>query len=162
MASSLLFSFSDLSVKDKAAKEAAKYFSRAGANVVQQDVAIAVKRSAGISYREMTLSFADSQKAVLRIKSTGDIYQVLLNNKILPIKNQDDHVAAIAEIVKAMDSGRTKFQKLLVAIKVKPPVGIRTAAPKMEQVLTQKRDALKSAIAEVRAEIDKYKGMAAA
>ena len=47
----LLFSFEDLSAKDKAAKQAARYFSRAGANVVQQDVPTAVKRSSGITYR---------------------------------------------------------------------------------------------------------------
>ncbi len=155
---SLLFSFEDLSVKDKAAKEAMKYFSRAGANVVQQDVSTAVKRNSGVSYREMLLTFADSQKVVLRIKATGDIFQVLLNNKLLPIKNQDDHIAAITEIVKAMDSGRSKFQRLLAAAKVRPSAGIRTAAPKMEQVLIGKRDALKAAIAEVRAEIAKYTG----
>ena len=149
----LLFSFEDLSAKDKAAKQAARYFSRAGANVVQQDVPTAVKRSSGITYREMTLTFADSQQVVLRIKQSGDIFQVLLNGKVLPIKNQDDHVKAIAEIVQAMDAGRSRFQKLLAAAQVRPPAGIRTAAPKMEQVLTEKRDALKSAIAAVRAEI---------
>lgn len=151
----ILFSFADLSVKDKAAKEAAKFFSRAGAHVVQQDVSTAVKRAAGISFREMLLTFADSQKVILRVKQTGDIYQVLLNGKILPIKNQDDHIKAISEIVAAMDAGRTKFQKLLAAVKIRPPAGIRTAAPKMEQVLTSKRDALKVAISEVRAEIEK-------
>ncbi|MBY0475390.1 MAG: hypothetical protein K2Q13_10085 [Nitrosomonas sp.] len=153
----ILFSFADLSVKDKAAKEAEKYFARAGAHVIQQDVLTAAKRAAGISFREMLLTFADSQKVILRIKQTGDIFQVLLNNKILPIKNQDDHVKAISEIVAAMDSGRTKFQKLLAAVKIKPPAGIRTAAPKMEQVLASKRDALKVAISEVRAEIDKFR-----
>lgn len=85
---SLLFSFADLSVKDKAAKEAMKYFSRAGANVVQQDVSTAVKRNAGVSYRELTLTFADSQKVTMRVKQTGDIFQVLLNNKLLPIKTR--------------------------------------------------------------------------
>jgi len=149
----LLFSFADLSVKDKAAKQAARYFSRAGAHVVQQDVPATVKRSSGISYREMTLTFADSQKVVLRIKNSGDIFQVLLNGKALPLKNQDDHVKAIAEIVQAMDAGRGKFQKLLAAAKVRPPAGIRTAAPKMEQALTEKRDALKTAIADVRDQI---------
>ena len=155
---SLLFNFDDFSTKDKAAKEAVKYFSRAGANVVQQDASSAVKRNSGVSYRELTLTFADSQRVLIRVKATGDIFQVLLNNKLLPIKNQDDHVAAIAEIVKAMDSGRSKFQKLLAAAKVRPPAGIRTAAPKIEQVLIGKRDALKAAIAEVRAEIATYTG----
>lgn len=157
----LLFSFEDLSAKDKAAKQAARYFSRAGANVVQQDVPTAVKRSSGITYREMTLTFADSQQVVLRIKQSGDIFQVLLNGKALPIKNQDDHVKAIAEIVQAMDAGRSRFQKLLAAAQVRPPAGIRTAAPKMEQVLTEKRDALKATIAEVRSQIEAIKGAAA-
>ena len=157
----LLFSFEDLSAKDKAAKQAARYFSRAGANVVQQDVPTAVKRSSGITYREMALTFADSQQVVLRIKQSGDIFQVLLNGKVLPIKNQDDHVKAIAEIVQAMDAGRSRFQKLLAAAPARPPAGIRTAAPKMEQVLTEKRDALKAAIAEVRSQIEAIKGTAA-
>ena len=156
-----LFSFEDLSAKDKAAKQAARYFSRAGANVVQQDVPTAVKRSSGITYREMALTFADSQQVVLRIKQSGDIFQVLLNGKVLPIKNQDDHVKAIAEIVQAMDAGRSRFQKLLAAAQARPPAGIRTAAPKMEQVLTEKRDALKAAIAEVRSQIEAIKGTAA-
>ncbi len=157
----LLFSFEDLTAKDKAAKQAARYFSRAGANVVQQDVPTAVKRSSGITYREMALTFADSQQVVLRIKQSGDIFQVLLNGKVLPIKNQDDHVKAIAEIVQAMDAGRSRFQKLLAAAQARPPAGIRTAAPKMEQVLTEKRDALKAAIAEVRSQIEAIKGTAA-
>lgn len=157
----LLFSFEDLTVKDKAAKQAARYFSRAGANVVQHDVSTSVKRSSGISYREMTLTFADSQQVVLRIKQSGDIFQVLLNGKVLPIKNQDDHVKAIAEIVQAMDAGRSRFQKLLAAAQARPPAGIRTAAPKMEQVLTEKRDALKAAIADVRSQIEAIKGAAA-
>ena len=157
----LLFSFEDLSAKDKAAKQAVRFFSRAGANVVQQDVPATVKRSSGITYREMTLTFADSQPVVLRIKQSGDIFQVLVNGKVLPIKNQDDHVKAIAEIVQAMDAGRSRFQKLLAAAQARPPAGIRTAAPKMEQVLTEKRDALKAAIAEVRSQIEAVKGTAA-
>lgn len=158
----LLFSFEDLSSKDKAVKQAARYFSRAGANVVQQEVVPTVKRSSGISYREMTMTFADSQRVVLRIKQSGDIFQVVLNGKPLPIKSQDDHVKAIAEIVKAMDAGRSRFQKLLAAAQVRPPAGIRTAAPRMEQVLTEKRDALRAAIEDVRQQIAALQSAAAA
>lgn len=156
----LLFSFEDLSSKDKAIKQASRYFSRAGANVVQHEVPAMVKRMAGISYREMALTFADSQRVVLRVKQTGDIFQVLLNGKVLPIKSQDDHVQAIAEIVQAMDAGRSRFQKLMAAAQVRPPAGIRTAAPKMELVLTEKRDALRGAIDEVRRQIEALKAPA--
>ena len=151
--SKLLFSFEDLSIKDKAAKQAMKYFTRAGANVVAQDVSTQVKRTSGISYREMKLTFADSQTATFRIKQSGDIFQFLLNGKLTPIKNQDDHVAAIGEIVGMLNAGRTKFQAKLAKALVKLPATIKTAAPKMLAVLTEKRDNLKSAIADVRAEI---------
>ncbi|SEN75011.1 hypothetical protein [Nitrosomonas marina] len=149
----LLFSFQDMATGDKASKIIERQFSRKGANVVQSDVTTSVKRAAGVSYREMMLTFADSQTVTLRVKQTGDIFQVLLNKKPLPIKNQDDHEAAVNEIVKLMDAGRAKFQKLLARTKVKPPAGIRTAAPKMEQTLTEKRDALKEAIDIVNGEI---------
>lgn len=153
----LLFNFADTSATSPAAKKVASLFHRVGANVVEQDIDSSVKRSSGISYREMTLTFADSQKVVLRIKQTGDIFQILVNGKVQPIKNQDDHAKAIAEIAQLLDAGRVRFQKALAAVRVRPPSGIRTAAPKMEQVLTEKRDALKAAVAEVRAQIDKVK-----
>lgn len=157
----LIFNFDDLSSKDKVARKAVQQFHRAGASVVQSEVSTGVKRTSGISYRELNLTFTDSQRVVFRIKQSGDIFQVLLNGALFPIRNQDDHVGAIAEIAKAMDTGRVKFQKRLAATKVKTPAGIRTAAPKMEQVLTEKRDSLKSAIADVRSEIDKVRGATA-
>ena len=157
MSKNLVFTFEDMGVKDKASKALMKYFARAGANVVSQDVSVQVKRTSGISYREMKLTFADSQTLLFRIKQSGDIYQVLLNGKLVPIKHQDDHVAAVSELVLMMDSGRTKFQARLAAALVKIPPTIKTAAPKMLQVLTEKRDGLKAAIADVRAEIAKVR-----
>jgi uncharacterized coiled-coil DUF342 family protein len=162
MNTSLIFSFADMGVKDRAAKAVMKYFTRAGANVVSQDVSTQVKRTSGISYREMTLTFADSQKLVMRIKQTGDVFQVTLNGKLVPIKNQDDQTKAVAEIVAMMDGARTKFQAKLAKTLIKLPPKIKTAAPKMMQVLTEKRDTLKEAIAEVRAEIAKLQEPVAA
>ncbi|HEY4529160.1 MAG TPA: hypothetical protein VIG97_02340 [Luteimonas sp.] len=153
----LLFDFNKLGPADAGVKKAVQQFGRAGSRVAQAEAVAGIKRTSGISYRELSLTFADSQRVVLRIKQSGDIWQVLLNGTVVPVRNQDDHVAAVAEIAKAMDAGRQKFQRRLAAIKVKPPAGIRTAAPKMEQVLTQRRDTLKEAIAEVREEIDRVR-----
>jgi len=145
----LLFSFAGLSVKDKSAKEAIKYFNRAGAQVIAQDVDTKIKRTSGIAYREMTLTFADSQVVTIRIKESGDIFQVLVNKKLVPIKNQDDHVQAIAEIVGLLEAGRGKFQNKLALALAKIPAGIRTSAPRMEVVLDQKITALTEAIAAI-------------
>lgn len=155
--SKILFSFEDFSSKDKASKAVVRHFARAGASVVQTDASGSIRRSSGVSYRELALAFADSQQVVLRIKQTGDIFQVLLNGKVLPIRNQDDHSKAIAEVVKAMDSGRTAFQKKLARAKVKLPPSIKTAAPKMEQALAEKRDALRDAIADARQRLEELR-----
>lgn len=147
MPKNLLFTFEDLTQKDKAVKALSRYFSRAGAQIVQQEPGASIKRSSGVTYRELALTFADSQTVVLRIKNTGDIYQALLNGRVVPLRYPDDHVAAIGELVKGMDNGRAAYQKKLAAAKVALPPSIRTAAPKMEQVLTEKVSALKDAIA---------------
>ena len=150
----VLFSFEDFSSKDRATKAVVKYFARAGASVVQVDASSAIRRTSGVSYRELVLTFADSQAVALRIKQTGDIFQVLLNGKVLPLVNQDDHAKAVAEVVKTMDGSRSAFQKKLARAKAKLPASIKTAAPRMEQILTEKRDSLKDALTDARAELE--------
>jgi len=150
----LLFSFEDFSSKDRATKAVVKYFARAGASVVQVDASSAIRRTSGVSYRELTLTFADSQAVALRVKQTGDIFQVLLNGKVLPLVNQDDHAKAVAEVVKTMDGARSAFQKKLARAKAKLPASIKTAAPRMEQILVEKRDSLRDALADARAELE--------
>lgn len=140
------FGFEDLSSNDKALRTFTRAFGRQGANVVQTEVPQRIKRTAGISYKEVNLTFADSQTVTLCIKKTGDIFQVKLNGKALPIRNQDDQKKAIKEIVDAMDSGRAAFQRKLAKTQVKIPSGIKTAAPKMEEVLNEKVSSLKEAI----------------
>lgn len=149
----LLFSFEDLSDKDKALRQIKRTFLRLGANVVQTDIPTSTKRRAGISYKEVSLTFADGQTVTLGVKKTGDIFQVKLNGKQIPIRNQDDQKKALEEIAAAMDKGRTAFQKRQALIKVEPPKTIRTAAPKMQEVLSQRKEDLLKAIAEAEEEL---------
>ena len=65
----LLFSFEDLgTAKDKALKTLSKYFAQAGNPVVSSSADGKTRRSSGVSYRELALTFGDSQTATLRIK----------------------------------------------------------------------------------------------
>ena len=107
----LQFSFEDLSAKDKAAQKVIKLFKKSDSNVAQIDINPTIKKTSGIAYREMSLTFVDSQVVVMRIKETGDIYQVLINRKEIPIKNQSDQDKAVTEIAQAMNRGRAAFQK---------------------------------------------------
>ncbi|WP_062359737.1 defense against restriction DarA-related protein [Vreelandella aquamarina] len=153
MAANLLFSFDDLTRKDKAVKELEKYFKRAGTTPVSVDVDSRIKRTSGVSYREISLTFSDSQVVKLRIKRPGDIFQVMLNRKVMPMRHQDDHAKAIGEIVQAMDRGRTAFQKRLAKAKVQLPKRMKTAAPRMEKRLEEKRDALREAVEDARQQL---------
>ena len=89
-----------------------------------------------------------------RIKPTGDVYQVLLNGSVLPLKNQDEHQKAIEEIASKLDGGRAAFQKKLARTKVTIPAGIRNTVKESEKALTEKRDALKEVIADLDKKIE--------
>jgi hypothetical protein len=149
---SKLFSFEDLADK-KTAAAVTRIFTRAGQTVAQADINPSTRRTAGYAYREMTLTFGDGQTVTARVNKTGDIFQILLNGKVTPIKNQGDHPAAIAEISKMLDAGRNKFQQALAKAAAKLPPSIRTAAPKEEELLTQKRDDLKVAVEAAKEEL---------
>jgi uncharacterized protein (UPF0147 family) len=96
---------------------------------------------------------ADSQRITFRIKESGDIFQVLMNDKLLPIKYQDDHTKAVKEISNKLEDNRAKFQKTQAANAIKIPPTIKTAAPKMIEVLTTKRDELKVEVEDAQAEL---------
>src|SRR5258708_19887147 len=109
MSKVLVFSFEDLD-SDKAEQALSRYFQGAGEQVVQTAVDPQVRTSSDISYKTIDITFADGQTLTLLVKETGDIFSVLLNGKALAITAQDDQEAAMAEMVKPMDDGPTKFQ----------------------------------------------------
>lgn len=122
-------------------------FARAGLKVIDVAADGKTQRTAGVSFREVGLTFADSQKLALRVKATGDVYEVRINDRKVPVSAQSDPARAVAELVKMLDTGRARFQKRLAAMQMKPPEGAKTAAPKL-------RETLVAQIAEVDAEIE--------
>jgi len=150
-----------MSNKDKATKAVTRYFTRAGVKVVSSEVSNKEKTTSGVKYKEMTLAFSDSQTVTLKIKSSGDIFNVLINKKLVPIKNQDNHIKAIAEITKILNSGRDKFTSKQAKLKVAIPASARTARKNIYKVLVEQRDTLKELVAEKRTELETLKGAGA-
>lgn len=150
----LIFKFESLSNQDVTIKEAVKQFKKAKATVAQVDVNKAIKKTSGIPYREIFFTFTDSQVITLRIKESGDIYQVLLNRKLIPIKSQDDHAKAIKEMAGLMARGRVAFQKRQARKKVALPSSVKTSAPKMEVLLSDRLEKLKREIEEAKRTLD--------
>jgi len=137
-----VFSFDELSVKGKVEKKLVSLFKKAGLEPVTAEVDPKMKRTAGYSFKELSITFADSQKLAFRIKQSGDIYQVLVNGKVTPIKNQESMADAVAELSGMLNAGRTKFQQKLAKAMAKLPPKIKTAVPTIRQKLIEKRDSL--------------------
>jgi hypothetical protein len=149
----LLFEFENMGEQSRKMKELIRAFSRAGANVVSSDVAKTTARRAGVTFRNVSLTFADGQRVVLAVKSTGDVFEVRVNDKVTPIKNQDDHSKAVVEIAAKMDAGRSAFQKALAKARVPLPPAPRVSRATLIKAKEERRDGLVEAVGLARKEL---------
>jgi hypothetical protein len=152
----LIFDFGSPSAIARTVRQAEAAFLRAGCAVAVTNVDATPSRKAGESYRNVNFTMADNQRVTLGVKATGDVFEVKVNGKATPLRNQDDHGAAIVEIAGKLDASRTKFQKALAMVRVPIPPSIRTSRTNMLAALTQKRDALQGAIEVATAELESY------
>ena len=156
-----LFSFDDLSRNDKAVQELERTFTRKGANVLDVAVPSTIKRASGISYREVHISFSDSQTVTFRVKKSGDIYEVRINGRPVPIKSQDDQEKAIEEVVDRLRKGEKAFQRALARRQTPKVPGLRTAAPKIEEQNESAIKELQEMIARLQSEETDWKAKTA-
>lgn len=156
-----VFDFENLAAKDKAVRETARLFSRAGAQVVTTEVAKTLSRRAGVTFRNIDFTFADGQTVTLAVKNTGDVFEVKINGKVTPMRQQDDHAKAIVEIADRMDRGRGAFQRAMSRVRVPLPPSIRVSRTTMVAAKVAKRDALKEAVGIARETLASLTGEAA-
>ena len=143
----IVFDFDHMNGKtDKSTKDVIKLFTRGGATVAESELS-AIKRTSGISYKELTLTFADSQQVIFQIKQTGDIFKVKINGKEMPVKNQQNIEAAIQEILSRLEKGRIDFQKKLARTKVALPPKIKSTVVGEEKRLSQRENELDDLLA---------------
>lgn len=145
--------YSKLIQNEKTApKDLLRIFKRAGAEIAQSSVGKA-KRENSVSFKPIFILFSDSQALEVRVKETGDIYQVRLNNKVIPIKHQDDEKMAVAEIVKRVEENSKKFQTMQARKKVRFPTGLKSTIKRKEEVLQNRIDELTHQIAEAKSKL---------
>lgn len=100
-----------------------------------------VKRSAGVSVREVGLGLENGQKVSFLIKADGDIFRVLLNGKDLPITGDFDPStfnAAMTEIAAKIRASQKAFDKAQQKVVVKIPkaagaTSVKTTAVKLKE-----------------------------
>jgi len=162
----LLFDIKNLSTEADSMKRLIDMFSMLGETLVTHDVDKALKRSAGITYKEVSLTFADSQTVTFSIKQTGDIWKVKLNNKQITLRNQDAHKpeAVIQEIAQKIKAGRTAYQKAEAAktkaddvVQSVKQAGLKNTQKMRVAALTEQAKALDDVITEtqkIKAELE--------
>ena len=152
----LIFEFKDLETKQKQVqKKIENIFNAAGKiKPVEIEIDSKTKRNNGISYKQIFCEFADSQTVIFKVKQSGDIFEVLLNKKILPIANQDNHRKAVGEVINAMEKGRSAFQKKLAKAKATLPPSVKSTIVSKQQAMDEKKAALLEAIQAVQSELD--------
>lgn len=153
----LLFDIKNLSTEAESMKRLIDMFSMLGETLVSHDVEKTLKRSAGITYKNVDLTFADSQTVTFSIKQTGDIWQVKVNNKLTPLRNQDAHKpeAVVQEIAQKIKAGRTAYQKAQAAttkaeevVQSVKQAGLRNTQKMRVAALQEQVNALENAIVE--------------
>jgi len=138
---------------DKALKYISQQLGRAGQAVVSSEFNQKPKRTSDTTYREAYLTLASGQLLTLRVNATGDIYQVVLNSSVQPLKEHADTDKAIVEIAGLATKNQAAFQKAEARKQVALPKGMTTPRPKIAEALTQQVAALDGQITERQATI---------
>jgi len=157
----ITFDFDNASARARSIREISKEFTKVGAQVVTAEADQNTSRRAGITFRNLNLTFADGQTVTLAVKSTGDVFEVKINGKVTPLREQDDHRKTILEIATKMEVGRAKFQAALARVRVPLPASIRTSRTSMLVAKQARRDELVEAISLAKAQYAEIKGVPA-
>lgn len=108
-----VFDFAQFDVKG--VEPIKKAFEQAGLTVIDVEATNRAARRAGYQVKSATFHFADGQKVVMMLKNdgdgNGDIYQVKLNSRVVPVKNVDDMDKAVGEIATMAGANSASFLK---------------------------------------------------
>ncbi|MBF0121171.1 MAG: hypothetical protein HQK79_20250 [Desulfobacterales bacterium] len=100
--------------------------------VVEIEADNKAKRESGFLVKKAVLIFESGQKLQLKAKADGTIFQVKLNNKVMPVKHADDLDEAIKEVVGYVKQNEPAYMKQ----REKQLERLKSALPKTKAVNT--------------------------
>ena len=146
-------------------KPVIKKFAKFECPVASVEAPNQAKRESGMLVKQFTLTFEDGQKLLVRVKAGGTIYQVKLNNKVVPVRNVDNMDKAVGEMIdyihdNAKAYARAKIQRERRRIKPSKPSVTTTRKEKLAQArgdleqLSQNNAELETQLAETSLSVD--------
>jgi hypothetical protein len=86
-------------------------FEKAGLSVVDIEASNRQRRMSGFATKTARFFFEDGQSITLRVKGDGDVFQVQLNSRIVPIKQVDSMKGAIEEMARFASANAPAWKK---------------------------------------------------
>lgn len=116
-------------ITEKGLAPIVKRFKECGYTVIKTEASNTAKRESGMLIKTFTMTFEDGQQILARVKSGGVIFQVKLNNKVVPIKHVDDMKKAVSEIsdylygnAKSFARARAQREKRKIKGEIRPSI----------------------------------------
>jgi len=86
-------------------------FERAGVTVIDLEASNRSRRMSGFATKSATFYFEDGQTITLRIKGDGDVFQVKLNSRVVPIRNVHSMKEAVGEMARYLQANAPAWKK---------------------------------------------------
>lgn len=96
---------------EKGLQPVVKKFEQKGYKIIQVDANNRARRESGFAIKNFTLTFEDEQKLLVRVKGDGTVFQVKLNNRVMPVKHVDDIDKAISEMCMYLYDNAKTFER---------------------------------------------------
>jgi uncharacterized protein (DUF3084 family) len=111
------------------------------------------KRESGFLTKAAMFEFDTGQKLMVRVKADGTVFQVKLNNRVIPIRHVDDMGKAVKEIVDAVQDNARAFVKARERRLAKKKLQIDKPAP-IRTTRKEKIEQQEAALKELQSEAD--------
>lgn len=128
-------------------KSVVKKFTKWGLEIVSVDAPNKAKRESGCLLKYFTLEFKDGQKLLVRVKSDGTVFQVKLNNKVVPVHNVDDMEKAVGEMIDYVSYNAKAYERAKVQREKRKNLNIKT--PSITTSRKEKIEKAKAQLAEL-------------
>lgn len=126
-------------------------FEKKGMKVADVDAPNRPKRESGFLVKAAKLIFESGQSLLIRVKADGTVFQVKLNNIVLPMKHVDNMNKAIDEIIDHVKGNEAKYIKAKQKRLSRKKLNL-DKAPKVSTTQRQRFEQSESRVVELTAE----------
>lgn len=140
-------------------KPLVKKFEKWGLTVKDIASTNKAKRESGFMIKDATFTFSDGQQMLVRVKQEGTVFQVKLNNKVVPIKNVADIDKAVIEMVDYIQANAKAYENAKIQREKRKKLDV--PVPVVRTTRQERLEKTQAALAEVQGSLENLQKQAA-